>query len=191
MNCPRKFNRVDSAPSYFTEAFNGYQLLTAEQCAVLRNEGWGWGSSLPCHTINCFTAYCIVSRYKLHAWLHPNSPKCYCKKIYYVQFMPYICWCFLSYKVIGAMRSAPSPEWKVPYQSTILRHIEYIPTNNLNPIYLRCDPICPQDIFYSISLVFRSPVSFPVEYSMQIIHRFQRKQKCKILASQTFLITIL
>ena len=61
----------------------------------------------------------------------------------------------------------------------------------INPIYLKRGPICPQDIFYSISLVFRSPVSFPVEYSMQIIHRLQRKQKCKILACQTFLITIL
>ena len=45
----------------------------------------------------------------------------------------------------------------------------------INPIYLKRGPICPQDIFYSISLVFRSPVSFPVEYSMQIIHRLQRK----------------
>ena len=60
-----------------------------------------------------------------------------------------------------------------------------------NPIYLRRSPICSQDIFYSISLVFQSPVSFPDEYSIQIIHRLQIKQKCKILASQTFLITIL
>ena len=50
-----------------------------------------------------------------------------------------------------------------------------------DPIYLRRGPICSQDIFYSISLFFQSPVS------MQIIHRLQRKQKCKILASQTFL----
>ena len=63
--------------------------------------------------------------------------------------------------------------------------------SSFNPICLRRGPICPQDIFYSISLVFQSPVSFLVEYSMQIIQRLQRKQKCKILASQTFLITIL
>ena len=62
---------------------------------------------------------------------------------------------------------------------------------HFNPIYLTRGPICPQDIFYSISLVFGSPIYFPVECSMQIIRRLQRKQKCKILASQTFLITIL